>query len=641
MFQGRRVALFCFGCSIFCARWASCCLKIGYCCPYKTEMKYVLSSIAAEVSYSLCGDNPLCVCEQDTFDGLSNVVKRWDLLPGAGRMQLVDALGSSMLCLAAWMDNVLSSPEETEDWRNLVGEYRSSLKVYIFFMQWISKVSSREAISNVNAAAMGASGRGGRRLKKSDDGWDWAEQAGKILKSVSGAMSLDLWTVFRPERPDDALLVSLIDISSNCISVAGCVKSEESVKYGAHILGLAGLRYQKLEAVSSALVELLNQYEHTPIVVAEILRHSVAEWDDGRLAAAVIQEISSADPAEYERQQTATGEKAGVRSIASFVDDVSNKLPKLMATQIALLLPHLGGKAWSLRSGIVSALGHLLAKAFEPNAESKEDQGAVMARLRSKQHLLDILCERIRDQSSYTRKAVLQTWQYLAEQRAIPLGHWLVVATIATGRLEDKSSLVRKEAMRLIGYLMLHNPFGPSLPLDRFTASLTMHSIMLDQVMPGIHVPEDQKKDVKGSEPMQVEASEDPDVAQVKEEPMNQEEPVEDEARVVMTPDMQPQKTPAEVGWDGTIEELQALVASLELAVDFAKCLTACMPNLVNLLASSTASDVQDSIALLLTCKQFEVVGAPEAIRKMLSLIFSRDQGTARWLTLLCGFVDR
>jgi condensin complex subunit 1 len=385
------------------------------------------------------------------------------------------------------------------------------------------------------------------------------------------------------------------------------------------------LRYQQLDAVSSALVDLLNQYEHTPVVVAEILRHSVAEWDDGRLAAAVIQEISSADPAEYERQQTATGEKAGVRSIASFVDEVSNKLPKLMATQIALLLPHLGGKAWSLRSGIVSALGHLLAKAFEPNSEAKEDQGAVMARLRSKQHLLDILCERIRDQSSYTRKAVLQTWQYLAEQRAIPLGHWLVVTTIATGRLEDKSSLVRKEAMRLIGYLMLHNPFGPSLPLDRFTASLTMHSNMLDQVMPSVHVPDHQQNDSKGTEPMQVEESSDPGVAQVKEEPVT-----EDEARVTMTADMQPQKTPAEVGWDGTIEELQALVASLELAVDFAKSLTACMPNLVNLLASSTASDVQDSIALLLTCKQFEVVGAPEAIRKMLALIFSRDQGMTR-----------
>jgi condensin complex subunit 1 len=51
------------------------------------------------------------------------------------------------------------------------------------------------------------------------------------------------------------------------------------------------------------------------------------------------------------------------------------------------------------------------------------------------------------------------------------------------------------------------------------------------------------------------------------------------------------------------------------------------MPTLVQLLASSTVSDVQESVAMLLTCKQFEVAGAPEAIRKMLPLIFARDQG--------------
>ena len=48
------------------------------------------------------------------------------------------------------------------------------------------------------------------------------------------------------------------------------------------------------------------------------------------------------------------------------------------------------------------------------------------------------------------------------------------------------------------------------------------------------------------------------------------------------------------------------------------------------LLASSTLSDVQESIALLLACKQFEVDGAPATIRKMLPLIFARDQGEGR-----------
>lgn len=38
---------------------------------------------------------------------------------------------------------------------------------------------------------------------------------------------------------------------------------------------------------------------------------------------------------------------------------------RLMSHQIALLLPHLGGKAYSLRSAIVHAIGSLLHKAFD------------------------------------------------------------------------------------------------------------------------------------------------------------------------------------------------------------------------------------------------------------------------------------
>lgn len=109
-----------------------------------------------------------------------------------------------------------------------------------------------------------------------------------------------------------------------------------------------------------------------------------------------------------------------------------------MSHQIAVLLPHLGGKAYSLRSAIVHAIGSLLHKAFDRQAggggrvaageqgvgsmvaccrspygrqpapgfrrslccssavtDAADAQGA-QARLRTKQHLLDLLCERIR-----------------------------------------------------------------------------------------------------------------------------------------------------------------------------------------------------------------------------------------------------
>lgn len=46
-----------------------------------------------------------------------------------------------------------------------------------------------------------------------------------------------------------------------------------------------------------------------------------------------------------------------------------------MANQIALLLPHLGGKAYSLRSAIVHAIGSLLHKAFD-RSEAGGEGGA-------------------------------------------------------------------------------------------------------------------------------------------------------------------------------------------------------------------------------------------------------------------------
>jgi len=52
-------------------------------------------------------------------------------------------------------------------------------------------------------------------------------------------------------------------------------------------------------------------------------------------------------------------------------------VPRTVVAHIALLAPHLGGRAYSLRSAIVIALGHLIARAFVPAPEDEADaQGA-------------------------------------------------------------------------------------------------------------------------------------------------------------------------------------------------------------------------------------------------------------------------
>lgn len=60
-------------------------------------------------------------------------------------------------------------------------------------------------------------------------------------------------------------------------------KQEELAGGAAHVLAVCALQYGQLEQVASSLVDALNKFEHTPPLVAELLRYSVAQWDDGRL----------------------------------------------------------------------------------------------------------------------------------------------------------------------------------------------------------------------------------------------------------------------------------------------------------------------------------------------------------------------
>ena len=75
------------------------------------------------------------------------------------------------------------------------------------------------------------------------------------------------------------------------------------------------------------------------------------------------------------------------------------------------------------------------------------------------------------------------------------------------------------------------------------------------------------------------------------------------------------------------LAQMRALVASLESALAFTRALAGAVPVLTQLLASATTSDVHDAIGLLISYAKFGVAGAPAALRKMLPLVFSREQG--------------
>ena len=54
---------------------------------------------------------------------------------------------------------------------------------------------------------------------------------------------------------------------------------------------------------------------------------------------------------------------------------IDHRLPRTVGAHVSLLVPHLGCKAYPIRSGIVNAIGHLIARGFEAPEEDSNAPG--------------------------------------------------------------------------------------------------------------------------------------------------------------------------------------------------------------------------------------------------------------------------
>jgi condensin complex subunit 1 len=154
----------------------------------------------------------------------------------------------------------------------------------------------------------------------------------------------------------------------------------------------------------------------------------------------------------------AGGKASGIRNIAPFINELAEKKPQIVLKNINLVLPQLQCDAYTLRSAIVTAIGHILVCCKE-DEEDIEDEEEINVESPNKQkfhsiseqksELFDILIDHSRDVSSYTRVAVLKAWSNLIQSQAIPLNRLVPVTELAIDRLQDKTVMVRRSAMQV------------------------------------------------------------------------------------------------------------------------------------------------------------------------------------------------
>jgi condensin complex subunit 1 len=413
------------------------------------------------------------------------------------------------------------------------------------------------------------------------------------------------------------------------------------------MLALCCAKYNHTLPVTTSLIHSLLKFEHTPAYLAEAVALVAMKHDDVQLATAVLREIGRMDPKELLR------DSAGAKNVGAFLTELAERLPKVVARNFSVIMVHMSGEQYLLRSALVTVLGRIVARAFD---EKEENAAAEQARLKSKQALLDVLLERVRDVNSFTRTRVLQTWTYLCEENQVHLGLFNRVTEIATGRLEDKASNVRRAALQLLSTLIVCNPFAPDLRVAPYESTLRTFQEKLDkaeeenrpsdeELLAAAFGPESggirsengteqtaengteqtlenvEAADAPGDKEPEADGSRNGAPADLESEPNSQASQQEPESNSQST---QPEASTPEQG-AANLTKLRAMVASLDAAVKFTKQLAKTMPVFDKLLSSASVTDVTETIQFLELAKSRKCEDVDDRLRLMLPLVRERQ----------------
>ncbi|CAB4059480.1 YCS4 [Lepeophtheirus salmonis] len=338
-------------------------------------------------------------------------------------------------------------------------ECLNDMKMIVYLITQLTELIERETVeksSQISAASLPGKGR----KKNSTSGYDWAgmnweSSRMSAINFMYKILQLNVNRLFTPPVAEEDFI--------NCIANAGfrilenpvmAHQRNRSVRMSViQVLSSLNSRFDYSLSCSFKLVQELKLFEHMVSPLAEAVEVFVKEFNCKSIVMEIIQEISRLDMKELNRDTSAT------RSYSLFLFELTEKLPEYVRPSLSLLIVHLDGDSYMMRKSILGILGDIVIKVL-----SKEDLDEKSKDNRNQ--FLEYLEDHIHDINAHVRSSVLSIWCKLCVAKSIPLGRQYSVLKLTMGRLLDKSSNVRKQAVQLLTSLLQCNPYTFSLPIE-------------------------------------------------------------------------------------------------------------------------------------------------------------------------------
>jgi condensin complex subunit 1 len=212
--------------------------------------------------------------------------------------------------------------------------------------------------------------------------------------------------------------------------------------------------------------------------MAEFLHILSEQYDYPQLTDEILRELSN--------KEFNSNDTKGPKSVSSFIVKLSELAPRLVMKQMTLLAKQLDSESYALRCALIEVCGNLLADLSRQEERSDNYKSQLNA-------FFDVLEERFLDVNPYCRCRTIQVYIKLCDLEQKFPKRRQKAAELAARSLEDKSSNVRRNAIKLLGSLIKTHPFsimhGSQLSYKEWSSRLDAVDAELNALKPPAGTP--------------------------------------------------------------------------------------------------------------------------------------------------------
>ncbi|KAJ3027417.1 UNVERIFIED_CONTAM: Condensin complex subunit [Siphonaria sp. JEL0065] len=562
---------------------------------------YIAESVCLDIVGNLV-ETPENILLDFCFDGVRSLVKSWELLDAQSMSKVADIL------LDRLKDFINSTAEDlaADSQISFDSVYKPVIEVYAFFVHWlVDSAENRHRSSKADITAKESATRKKKTAKSKVadvDGWNWDTQKCLLLETLGSLLKLEIQRIIISTSERDTFIGMITKSVSFILEDAESVKNARMKNAAFVILGLAAKKFDNAlsKSVQIRIMQLIRE-DHLAEPVADFLQKMANGLDFPELTDGILREAKDWEFSEDDSKLS--------KSFAKFIVKLSEVMSDRVLKNMVSLQGHMDSDSYLVRNAMLEVFMNLIHLQLSTNPSE-----AAFSQMLS---FYNILEERFADKNSFVRSKVLQVLLKLADRRDIgvtdiPLERWKPIVALATGRLHDKASVVRKNAIKLIAKLIESSPFFAiesdkgRLNLTHFERKRAELKALLKKKFPE-NYGEDPEEQDDMNEDVEKDSAEKKDSQADAMETENHEAP------------------PKPAGNPNELASLRRFLKYYSDGVRFLRQIKAAMPILCELLSSNTKTEVIECMRFFSIAFRHEMELAKDGTRRMIHKIWEKD----------------